>query len=110
MKFSPKNHEEIIDVDVLEQLDVAVIYRTDISEAGEDSFKFDIRRSSDLSDVRFSKDQNEEWIDIGGFTTWKAYNFPCFKLDEKYALEELDLKKEIIVICPKKTIILAKQQ
>jgi len=85
---------------------VAFIYRND---PANDAFGFDIRSSKDLRVIKFSLEENEEWIDVGGFNGWTSYNFPCLKVMEDRVESELDMKSEMVLICPKKTIVLEKK-
>ena len=86
---------------------MVLFYRND---AHNDNFKFDIRNSYDLSDVKFEREKCQGWVDIGGFQGWAVYNFPALKICSEQAKEEMGIANEIVMICPKKTIALSKDK
>jgi hypothetical protein len=90
---------------ILSRYDVAFLYRIDQEN---DALRFDIRQSTNLNDVKFNMDNYTVMEDVGGYLGWAIYNFPCFMIEEEQAEREMDIKHELVVICPKKSIILAK--
>ena len=90
---------------ILSRYDVAFLYRIDQEN---DAFRFDIRKSTNLDEVMFNMESYPYMVDVGGFHGWTIYNFPCFMIEEEWAEREIDIKHELVVICPIYSIILAK--
>lgn len=65
---------------ILSRYDVAFLYRIDQEN---DAFRFDIRKSTNLNEIKFKMDSYLDMVDVGGFHGWTIYNFPCFMIEEE---------------------------
>ena len=84
-----------------------IVYRNDTKDNNE-TFGFDIRNLWDLSEVLYERAvANVDWIDVGGRKNWRKYSFSGFKYTEEEA-SKYGISKEVLIVCPFKTIVLVK--